>query len=232
MKSFFELVVKDVISKVVFEKTFFIIPNRRSKVFLKKEIVKSIKNTTLSPQILSIDDFIELISEMNESPKTTQIFNLYEAYMKVSKKKDFESYSLFRNWSNMLLDDINDVDMSLAKSNDVFKYLFEIQKLQTFSKEEGKTKLEFWKMIPKIINEFKQILQKKDNASKGSCHLKAKENINIFSNSHSDNSFIFIGLNSLSKSEEFIINHILENNNSKIYWDCESIYLKNKNHQS
>ena len=32
--------------------------------------------------------------------------------------------------------------------------------------------------------------------------------------------------------EEFIINHILENNNSKIYWDCESIYLKNKNHQS
>jgi len=232
MKSFFELVVKDLISKVVFEKTFFIIPNRRSKVFLKKEILKSIKNTTLSPQILSIDDFIELISEMNESPKTTQIFNLYEAYMKVSKKKDFESYNLFRNWSNMLLDDINDVDMSLAKSNDVFKYLFEIQKLQTFSEEEGKTKLEFWKMIPQIVNEFKQILQKKDNANKGLCHLIAKENINIFSNSHSDNSFIFIGLNSLSKSEEFIINHILENNNSKIYWDCESIYLKNKNHQS
>ena len=232
MKSFFELVVKDLISKVVFEKTFFIIPNRRSKVFLKKEILKSIKNTTLSPQILSIDDFIELISEMNESPKTTQIFNLYEAYMKVSKKKDFESYNLFRNWSNMLLDDINDVDMSLAKSNDVFKYLFEIQKLQTFSQEEGKTKLEFWKMIPQIVNEFKQILQKKDNANKGLCHLIAKENINIFSNSHSDNSFIFIGLNSLSKSEEFIINHILENNNSKIYWDCESIYLKNKNHQS
>ena len=232
MKSFFELVVKDLISKVVFEKTFFIIPNRRSKVFLKKEILKSIKNTTLSPQILSIDDFIELISEINESPKTTQIFNLYEAYMKVSKKKDFESYNLFRNWSNMLLDDINDVDMSLAKSNDVFKYLFEIQKLQTFSEEEGKTSLEFWKMIPQIVNEFKQILQKKDNANKGLCHLIAKENINIFSNSHSDNSFIFIGLNSLSKSEEFIINHILENNNSKIYWDCESIYLKNKNHQS
>ena len=232
MKSFFELVVKDIISKVVFEKTFFIIPNRRSKVFLKKEILKSIKNTTLSPQILSIDDFIELISEINESPKTTQIFNLYEAYMKVSKKKDFESYNLFRNWSNMLLDDINDVDMSLAESNDVFKYLFEIQKLQTFSEEDDKTKLEFWKMIPQIVNEFKLILQKKDNANKGSCHLKAKENINIFSNSHSDNSFIFIGLNSLSKSEEFIINHLLENNNSKIYWDCESIYLKNKNHQS
>ena len=122
--------------------------------------------------------------------------------------------------------------MSLAKSNDVFKYLFEIQKLQTFSEEEGKTKLEFWKMIPQIVNEFKQILQKKDNANKGLCHLIAKENINIFSNSHSGNSFIFIGLNSLSKSEEFIINHILENNNSKIYWDCESIYLKNKNHQS
>ena len=232
MKSFFELVVKDLISQVIFEKTFFIIPNRRSKAFLKKEIVRSIKDTTLSPQIISIDDFIELISEKKESPKTIQIFNLYEAYMKVSKKKDFQSYSLFRNWSNMLLNDINDVDMSLAISDDVFKYLLEIQKLQTLSDDEAKTKLEFWKMIPEIVNEYKQILLEKDNANKGLCHLTAKENIDMFSNSYSDHTFIFIGLNSLSKSEEYIINYILENNNSKIYWDCESIYLKNKNHQS
>ena len=52
----------------------------------------------------------------------------------------------FRNWSNMLLNDINDVDMSLASSDEVFKYLYEIQKLQTFSDEDAKSKLEFWKM--------------------------------------------------------------------------------------
>jgi hypothetical protein len=101
MKTFFESVVKDVLSLVPLDKTFFIIPNRRSKTFLKKEIIKSIKGAALSPNIISIDDFIELISEKKESPKTTQIFNLYEAYMNVSKKKDFDSYSSFRNWSAM-----------------------------------------------------------------------------------------------------------------------------------
>ena len=42
--------------------------------------------------------------------------------------------------------------------------------------------------------------------------------------------FYFLGLNSLSKSEEFIINYLLENNNSKIYWDCEENYIENKDH--
>ena len=232
MKTFFESVVKDVLSQLTLDTTFFIIPNRRSKTFLKKEIIKSIKGTALSPNIISIDDFIELISEKKESPKTTQLFNLYEAYMSVSKKKDFDSYSSFRNWSNMLLNDINDVDMSLASSDEVFKYLYEIQKLQTFSDEEAKSKLEFWKMIPEIVNEFKKILLEKGNQTKGLCHLIARENIDMFSNLYSDHSFIFLGLNSLSKSEELIINHLLENNNSKIYWDCESDYIKNRNHQS
>ena len=54
----------------------------------------------------------------------------------------------------------------------------------------------------------------------------------MFSSSHSDHFFIFLGLNSLSKSEEFIINYLLENNNSKIYWDCEENYIENKDHQS
>ena len=43
----------------------------------------------------------------------------------------------------MLLNDINDVDMSLASSELVFKYLYEIQKLQIISDEEAKTKLNF-----------------------------------------------------------------------------------------
>ena len=232
MKTFFELAIKDVLSQVSLEKTFFIIPNRRSKVFLKKEIINKIDRVSLSPNIISIDDFIELVSEKKESPKTLQIFTLYEAYMRVSKKKDFESYNLFRNWSNMLLNDINDVDMSLASSELVFKYLYEIQKLQILSDEEAKTKLNFWKLIPKIVNDFKEILNEKNNSSKGSCHLLAKENIEIFSSSHSDHFFIFLGLNSLSKSEEFIINYLLENNNSKIYWDCEENYIENKDHQS
>ena len=40
MKIFFESVVDEVIDNLVLEKTYFIIPNQRSKAFLKREILK------------------------------------------------------------------------------------------------------------------------------------------------------------------------------------------------
>ena len=40
MKIFFESVVDEIIDKINLETTYFIIPNRRSKVYLKKEILK------------------------------------------------------------------------------------------------------------------------------------------------------------------------------------------------
>ena len=111
MKLFFESVIDEVLENTELEKTYFIIPNQRSKVFLKKEILKKISSISVSPQIYSIDDFIEKIADIKEATRTTQLFYLYESYMKVSDKKDFESYNLFRNWANTLLNDINDIDM-------------------------------------------------------------------------------------------------------------------------
>jgi len=52
MKIFFESVVDEVIDNLVLEKTYFIIPNQRSKAFLKREILKKISSITISPQNL------------------------------------------------------------------------------------------------------------------------------------------------------------------------------------
>ena len=66
MKLFFESVIDEVIDNLVLEKTYFIIPNQRSKAFLKREILKKISSITISPQIYSIDDFIEEIADYQE----------------------------------------------------------------------------------------------------------------------------------------------------------------------
>ena len=72
----------------------------------------------------------------------------------------------------------------------------------------------------------------RSSVNKGQIHLLAKENISDFSNAHLDYSFIFVGLNSLSKSEEFIINYLLENNRVKVFWDYDHEYLNNPLHQA
>ena len=120
--------------------------------------------------------------------------------MKTSNKKDFESYIIFRNWANTLLNDINDVDMAMAENADVFNDLYEIQKLQSITDEKVQTALNFWKIIPKIISEFKSQLNKNNMATKGICHVNAKDNIDIFSQANKDFTFIFLGLNSLSNT--------------------------------
>ena len=232
MKLFFESVIDEVLENTELEKTYFIIPNQRSKVFLKKEILKKISSISVSPQIYSIDDFIEKIADIKEATRTTQLFYLYESYMKVSDKKDFESYNLFRNWANTLLNDINDIDMGMADDNDVFQSLYEIHKLESISDEYLKNTLAFWRMMPKIVSNFKSSLSKNNLSSKGLCHIYAKDNIDIFSNANKEFSFIFLGLNSLSNSEQFIINYLLENNKTKIFWDCDDSFINNKEHEA
>ena len=232
MKLFFESVIDEVLENTELEKSYFIIPNQRSKVFLKKEILKKISSISVSPQIYSIDDFIEKIADIKEATRTTQLFYLYESYMKVSDKKDFESYNLFRNWANTLLNDINDIDMGMADDNDVFQSLYEIHKLESISDEYSKNTLAFWRMMPKIVSNFKSSLSKNNLSSKGLCHIYAKDNIDIFSNANKEFSFIFLGLNSLSNSEQFIINYLLENNKTKIFWDCDDSFINNKEHEA
>ena len=64
MKIFFEEVIDEVYENIQLEKTYFIIPNQRSKIFLKKQILKKLKSVSISPRIFSIDDFIEKINTL------------------------------------------------------------------------------------------------------------------------------------------------------------------------
>ena len=230
MITFYFKALKEIISKLDLQTTFFIIPNKRSKALLKNNIIDLINKPTIAPIILSIDDFTEQVSGLKESSRTNQIFNLFESYLKISDQNDIQSYSKFRSWANTLINDTNDIEMSLSSTDEVFNYLYELQKLNMINDDEKNIGL--WKLLPKIIKRFKSLQLEAGSANKGQIHLLAKENISDFSNAHSDYSFIFVGLNSLSKSEEYIINYLLENNRVKVFWDYDHEYLNNPLHQA
>ena len=230
MITFYFKALKEIISKLDLQTTFFIIPNKRSKALLKNNIIDLINKPTIAPIILSIDDFTEQVSGLKESSRTNQIFNLFESYLKISDQNDIHSYSKFRSWANTLINDTNDIEMSLSSTDEVFNYLYELQKLNMINDDEKNIGL--WKLLPKIIKRFKSLQLEAGSVNKGQIHMLAKENISDFSNAHSDYSFIFVGLNSLSKSEEYIINYLLENNRVKVFWDYDHEYLNNPLHQA
>ena len=226
MNLFYKKAIEKSLKLESLETTIIIIPNRRSKTFIKEIILSKIKKVSISPEIYSIDDFIERIADSQESDKTSILFYLYESFMETSKNKDFESYHTFRKWANILLDDINDIQMSGANHIEVFDYLIEIKKISLINNNDKST-LEFWEMIPKIINLFISKLKTNKIYNKGLVHLEAQKNIEYYSNAHKAYDFIILGLNSLSNVEANIVEYLLSNNKSKIYWDCDKSFTNN-----
>ena len=144
MNDFFKKAIDKSLDIDCLDKTVIVIPNRRSRGFLKQAIQNRLKKTSISPEIYSIDDFIERIADIKESENTTILFHLYESYMEISKNKDFENYNSFRKWANIFLKDLNDIQMSSNNFSEVFNYLFEIKKINAINQED-ELKLEFWK---------------------------------------------------------------------------------------
>ena len=226
MNLFFKNVVEKSLDLDDLENTIIILPNRRSKIFLKEAIQKKLNKISLSPEIYSIDDFMERVSDKNESERTTLLFHLYESYMEVSNTKDLEDYNSFRKWANVLLTDIMDIQMSNNCPVEIFIAMFEIKKIMSINEEED-FNLGFWRMLPKISDVFIKKLEKNNLSNKGLVHLEAEKNITLYSKAHQHYNFLFVGLNSLSNIEAQVIEYLLSNNKTKICWDCDSSFTNN-----
>ena len=64
--------------------------------------------------------------------------------------------------------------------------------------------------------------------TKGLCYREAKENLEHYKGANADIQHFFIGLNSLSKTEELIIKELIAFNKGEIYWDIDNYFLKKK----
>jgi len=87
--------------------TIVILPNKRAKVFLIEAIKKQVTNTVLSPEIISIEDFIQHIAGIHSVDAIEQLFEFYEVYLSITPSAQQQSFELFANWAKTLLQDFN-----------------------------------------------------------------------------------------------------------------------------
>ena len=212
----------------------FILPNKRSAKYFKQIVLKKIKTPAFVPLICSIDFFIVEMSGLSEARHSKQILFLYECYLSVKKNNKQESFEEFMSWATVFLNDISELDQNLADTVKTLKELDEINKISNWGKTASNPKenLSFWKFLPKLYELFKTELLKNELGTKGLCYREAKENLEHYKDANKDLQHFFIGLNSLSKSEELIIKELIAFNKGEIYWDIDNYFLKNKNHGS
>ncbi|WP_299217232.1 PD-(D/E)XK nuclease family protein [uncultured Dokdonia sp.] len=215
----------------------FIVPSRRAGNFLRTHIAQHLEKSIFSPEIYSIEEFIEYLSGLKQASQTDQIFALYQAYLKITPPKDKESFSIFYGWAQTLLGDFNEIDRYLVDHSSFFDYLSAIQDLNHWSKEQDATSLvknylKFWKLLPEYYTLFTSILLDANTAHQGLIYRKAAEDIEHYIDTNKSKKHVFLGFNALNTSEQHLIQALLATGNSKIYWDTASHFMENTSHEA
>ena len=131
-------------------KLTLIFPSKRAGGFFKNFISKHAVTTSFLPKIVSIEEFIQDVSDLTIINNTELLFKSYSVYLNTksfTQKEDFES---FNSWAVTLLNDFNEIDRYLVNPKDFFNYLGSIKSMERWNLKEEKTELiqnylKFWR---------------------------------------------------------------------------------------
>ena len=215
----------------------FILPSKRAGTFLKDILAKSIHQTMFAPEILSIEEFVEGLSELNYASNTELLFVFYQVYKDLTPQPQQETFDQFSKWGQLLLQDFNEVDRYLIDPDHIFDYLKSIKEINHWSLSEQQTPyiknyLAFWNRLKVYYNTFRETLIQNKKGYQGLVYREAANSLESYISSHPKKKHVFIGFNALNKAEERIIQQLLQQELASIYWDIDSTFLENSIHDA
>jgi ATP-dependent helicase/nuclease subunit B len=233
MHNFLQDVVKRVSdSKIPFSEYTFILPNKRSALFLKKEISSFHNADIISPKIFEIDEFMQYISGLEKIEDSELYFDFYKCYLENNSKEDeIQSFDEFISWAKLMLVDFNEIDRELCETQKLFDYVNAFKDLNHWSFEEKENELLkkyilFWRNLKPYYNSLTKKLLTKKRGYQGKIYREATRSIKEFIKKNNIVNHIFLGFNALSKSESYIIQSIIEQNQSNlIFWDIDKTLI-------
>ena len=133
-------------------KLTIILPSKRACGFLLNYLKSHNNKTSFAPKIISIEEFIEEVSNIKIIDSTELLFESYKVYLKTSPNQDKDSFDVYATWANTLLNDFNEIDRYLIPTKPFFNYLSSIQDINYWYVQDEKTELienylKFWKNL-------------------------------------------------------------------------------------
>ncbi|MGV6827836.1 MAG: PD-(D/E)XK nuclease family protein [Flavobacteriales bacterium] len=214
-----------------------IFPSKRAGSFFKHYLKNKTDIHQISPIIVSIEEFIEEISETTIIDPIPLIFNSYKAYLQTNSIKVKDNFDDFNSWISTLLSDFNEIDRHLIPPKDFFKYLHNIQDLNHWYLENKKTTLiknylQFWEGLFDFYTQLTNLLTQKNLGYQGLVYRNASMKIEDYVNRNPHKKHLFIGFNALNKAEQVIFQKLLETGKTDIYWDIDSCFLNDPSHSA
>jgi hypothetical protein len=235
MKTFLDEMAEEIVnSKYPFESVKIVVPSRRASLFLKDALARQIQKPAFSPEIVSIENFVEELSGLKKASSVDLIFEFYAAYQDISDEKKRDSFDQFLGWASVILSDFNLMDAHLVDVKTFFDFQFSLQEMTQWSQNEDQSNLiqnhlEFWRLIPALYESFNNRLQQKQQATLGFIFREAVANLEFYLN-QTNKYYYFVGFNALNESEAHIIQEFISRNKGKVCWDIDQFFFQDEVH--
>jgi hypothetical protein len=214
MISFLEFIAVNIINEDHdFQKIKIILPSNRASFFLRNKIVQKIKKPVISPEIISISDFIDELSGINKVENISLVFELYLIYIKITPKNNQQNFDEFMGWAPTLVNDFNLIDSYLVDSNSLFSSMISLQKINEWGQINKSTSLnnkntDFWKNLSVLYSSLNNKLTNEGSGTIGMQFREAVKNLELYM-SQNNKFHYFIGFNMLNTAESNIIQEFI-----------------------
>ena len=225
----------------------FVFPNRRAGLFFQKYLAEISGKPLFSPQVITINELIEQLSNYQQVDKIELLVILYELFIKISQSD--ESFDDFVYWGEMLLSDFEDVDKYMVDAEQLFSNVTDLKSIDDHASylteeqvsairqfwtnfmpyEQSDTKKKFmetWQILFPLYTQFRELLHNRGLAYPGMVYrdvaqrAKSGESLDI-----PTGEIVFVGLHALSTSEIELLKHLRANGSADFYWDYESPFV-------
>lgn len=208
-----------------------VFPGKRSKIFFKNYLSQLLDKAIWLPSLFSYEEFVEHLSQKNIAKPIDSIIQLYKAYQSV-EGENAEGFDSFLKWGNTFLNDINEIDLSLAPADKVFSYLSDAKAISLWDPKEKKLSpyqlkyLKFYRSLWNYYIAYYQLIEEDNKAHRGYIYKKANEFLNESSKKWTK--CVFIGFNALMPAERAIINTLKKAGKLDMLWDGDNYYINDK----
>ncbi len=230
-----------------------VMPSKRARLFLAEALSKIAVRPLWEPKYLSIDELMCSLTKLRKADKLRLVAELHTIYSNYHE----ETIDEFYHWGEMLISDFDMVDKYMVDASQLFANIGDLKELEsdlsylsteqveminrfwrtlTGDKEailEGSvTKnrfLKVWCSLGAIYEEFCAKLRELELGYTGMIYRDAierleREEVEL----PSDERYVFVGFNALSKCENALLRYMQANCNTEFYWDYDNYYIDNE----
>jgi len=233
LKTFLDEISKKIISlNYQFEDIKIVVPNKRAISFFKKSLSNNLSKPQFSPEIISIEKFMEEMSGLKKIQRIDLLFYLYEIY----KTDNIGDFNEFLRWANTALDDFDEIDFHLLNADDFFEYESSLARIEEWAKGNSSNDLmknhsSFFNSLKIYYEKLYKNLMHENKGSLGMIFREAVGNLEIYLQNTNKFHF-FIGFNALNKCESLIFQEFLSLRKGEIIWDIDKYLYEDESNSA